>query len=391
MQTTSRVTRLTILLLVALLGFSCNGAQKNRNQSNTNSNTPKLGRWIAQYRSPASAGYSGNALIENFFYSSISVVSADLVYVAGDMRNPKTQDARIGVVVKTTNGGQSWTETLLEAPNVQVEALNAIHFINADEGWVVGVDSGRLGIMFKTTDGGQNWAFSRISTKQAPTTVFFADQNIGWMGGATPTPGEDEGSGGPSDILGTTDGGRTWQSQVKLPYSINDIFFIDKLTGWACGSKGAIYHTSDGGLSWNAQRSELELGDGPQIPNSEGSKLFMVQGIHFTDAQHGYAVAGAEEENTGRVLGTTNGGETWTKLRIIGDSGARDIFFINANEGWVLTDRGKYLYHTLDGNQSWLSEPRIFEQDVTQIRLGAADAAHVWAVGGGAIFFRVGD
>ncbi|HKP87757.1 MAG TPA: YCF48-related protein [Blastocatellia bacterium] len=391
MQIKSRVARLTIVSLVALLSFSCKSVQKNGNQARPDSNPTKPARWVAQYRSPLSAGFEGNALPENFFYSSISVVSPSIVYVAGDMRNPKTKDGRVGVAVKTTDGGQTWAETILEQPNMQVKALNSVHFINSEEGWIVGVDSAHLGIMFKTTDGGRNWSFSRISVKQAPTSVFFADQNTGWMGGATPYPGEDEGPGGPSDILGTTDGGHTWQSQIRVPVSIHDLFFLDKMTGWAGGSKGAIYHTTDGGRTWNAQRSELELADGPQAANSEGSKLFNIYGIHFTDAQHGYAVAGAEEESTGRVLGTSNGGEVWSKQRIIGDAGARDVFFVNPSEGWILADQARYVYHTIDGNQSWLSEPRIFEQDVPQVRLAAADASHVWAVGGGAIFFRVSD
>ena len=66
MQITSRVMRLTTVLLVAVLGFSCNTLQKNSNRANSNSNPPKLARWVAQYRSPLSEGFEGNALAENF-------------------------------------------------------------------------------------------------------------------------------------------------------------------------------------------------------------------------------------------------------------------------------------------------------------------------------------
>lgn len=391
MQTRSRVIRLTLVLLIALFSFSCNFFQKNTNQRNSNTSPPKSAHWVAQYRSPLSQGFEGNALPENFFYSSISVVSSSTVYVAGDMRNPKTKDGRVGVIVRTEDGGRNWSEIVLEQPNIMVEALNALHFINAQEGWVVGVDTVQLGIMFKTSDGGQTWEFSRLSAKQAPTTVFFADSNTGWMGGSTPSPDDDAETGGPSDIFGTTDGGRTWTSQIRLPVSIYDIFFIDKMTGWASGSKGAVYHTTNGGRTWLPQRTELELGDGPTVLSGEGSKLFKVYGIHFTDAQNGYAVASAEEETTGRVLGTANGGESWAKQRIVADAGARDVVFVSPNEGWILADKGQYIYHTVDGNRTWLAEPRVFEQDVQQVRLGAADANHVWAVGGGAIFFRVSD
>jgi len=117
-----------------------------------------------------------------------------------------------------------------------------------------------------------------------------------------------------------------------------------------------------------------------------------VGGICFVDAEHGYAAARARsEEETGRIIGTSNGGTVWNKQRIVADSGARDLFFINANEGWILTDRGSYIYHTTDGNKTWLSEKKDLEYDPPVSRIAAADAQHVWAVGGGMIIVRQSD
>lgn len=393
MRITSRISVFLFITCLALGSGSCSSCkQKNSNQANTNGNPAKVVHWVSQYRSPASAGYTGNGLSESFFYSSISVVSPSLVCVGGDMRNPKNKEDRVGVFVRTTDGGQTWTEKVLEQPNVADIRLNAICFANANTGWTVGRDSVGDGIMFRTTDGGETWTFSRLQEfSQVPTCVYFADPETGWMGGGSPREGEDEGAGGASDILGTTDGGRTWQSQIKLSVSIFDLSFVDKQTGWASGSTGAIYHTTDGGRTWNAQRSELELGDGPVLPNSEGAKLFTVTAIHFVDAQYGYAVARSEEESTGRVLGTSNGGAAWSKQRIIADAGARDVFFVNPSEGWTLVEGGQYIYHTIDGNRTWISERVDFDQIMPLVRLGAADAQHVWAVGGGAIFFRLNE
>jgi photosystem II stability/assembly factor-like uncharacterized protein len=391
MQTDMRAALFVFISLAALLAAGCkSGPQNNANAAKQ----PKSAHWVAQYRSPELAKYAGTNMAE-IFYSSISVVSPSVVVVAGDMPNPRLSGERVGVIVRTTDGGQSWAETTVEQQGAHVTALNSVHFINPNEGWAVGADLSPEGTfiapyLLKTTDGGAAWTISKINFKQVPTSVFFIDANTGWMGGATPPLGEEEGSGGPSMILGTTDGGHTWQPQINVPVSIFDINFLDPLNGWACGTKGAIYHTADGGRTWNSQRSELEPGEGPVNLTSEGLKQFRMLGIQFTDAQNGFAAAASEEEDIGRLLVTSNGGQVWTR-KVGGDAGLRDVAFVSPKEGWFLPDKGQYIYHTIDGANSLLSEPKTFEQEVTMVRLGAADAAHVWAVGGGAIFYRVTD
>ena len=390
MQTNKRTVLIGVVCLALLASLSCKGTQQNSEKQNAKTAAQKPARWIAQYRSPASIKTQGVNL-GFFYYSSISVVSPTVVFVAGDVPGPKGDEDRVSVILRTTDGGQSWKEKIVEQPGMLIPRLNCIHFVSPELGWAVGADVTQNGVLLKTTDGGENWAVSRISASQVPMTIFFADEETGWMGGATPVAGEEEGAGGPSVILGTKDGGRSWQTQLNTPVSIYDISFVDKMNGWACGTKAAIYHTDDGGRTWNSQRSELEPGDGPVNLAGEGMKQFALLGVHFVDAEHGFVAASAEEEDTGRLLATSNGGLAWRRQWIVADSGVRDVFFINAEEGWAVTDRGQYIYHTVDGGRSWLSEPKVFEQDVTMVRLGAADAQHVWAVGGGAVFFRVTD
>jgi photosystem II stability/assembly factor-like uncharacterized protein len=176
-----------------------------------------------------------------------------------------------------------------------------------------------------------------------------------------------------------------------VPVSILRISFVDKLFGWASGTKGVIYNTADGGRTWDKQRTEIETGDGPIDPHGEGAKQFMVRGLQFIDKDHGFAAATSTELQAGRMLVTSNGGAAWRRQWMVNGAGVRDVFFVSPNEGWALTDQGPYINHTLDGGRSWLSEPKVFEQDVATSRLGGADAQHVWAVGGGAIFYRVSE
>ena len=82
----------------------------------------------------------------------------------------------------------------------------------------------------------------------------------------------------------------------------------------------------------------------------------------------GFAGASATEGEAGRLLVTSNGGATWRRQWLVPNAGIKDIFFLNQNQGWVLTDKGVYINYTVDGGRSWLSEPKVFEQDVTLSR-----------------------
>jgi len=391
MQFNKRAGAVALASLIMLGAAGCNGSKGNSNQKVITGSEGKRGKWVAQYRSPASAKYSGLNLAV-FYYSGISVVSPNVVFVCGDTPSPRSGDERIAVIVRTTDGGQNWSDAPVEIPKVQIPTLNSIHFISADVGWAVGLDSGEDGIIIKTTDGGSSWTPTRIGHKEVPTTVFFVDANNGWIGGATPPPGEEEGIGGPSALLATTDGGATWQARNNMPISIYRIYFVDKMNGWASGSKGTIYYTDDGGISWNTQRTEIETGDGPADPKSDGARKFAIRGLQFIDKDHGFAAATATEEGeAGRMLVTSNGGVAWRRQWQVPNAGVKDVFFLTPNEGWALTDQGPFIQHTIDGGRSWLSEPKVFEQDVTLSRLAGADTGHVWAVGGGAIFFRVSE
>ncbi|HXG92343.1 MAG TPA: YCF48-related protein [Blastocatellia bacterium] len=381
-----------VMAIVCLAALSCKTSQQNGSGQAAKANL-KASRWVTKYRSPMLKNYPANSdLRDAIYYSSISVVSPDVVFVAGDMRDPQGGDARIAVVVRTTDGGQTWAEKVIQQPNLEFEALNAIHFVSPQVGWVIGVDSAQDGILAKTSDGGESWAIQRLAFKQRPTTIFFADANTGWIGGTTLIEENNiEEDVGPSSILATTDGGQTWQPQMNLPVSIYDIYFIDRTTGWATGSFGAIYHTTDGGRNWDKQTSELELGSVAPNFSGEGRKRWKLSGVHFTDADHGFVAAAAGEtaqSGDGWLLATSNGGKSWTKQKL-GEGRLKDVFFINPDQGWVLKDETKFIYLTTDGGKSWLTEFKDYEQPVSLARIAAADAAHVWAVGGDTIFFRV--
>jgi len=373
-------------VLLALGAMSCR--KPKGDQQGAPSPTPgavKQAHWEVAYQSPQSLNQPEVPL---WSFNSISVVSPSTAFVAADYPTPGDMDKRVGYIVRTTDGGATWTESPLETKGIDLAGLNSIKFVSPTAGCAVGVDESGYAIVFKTTDGAETWTATRTSFKQIPTSVFL-NNDKGWIGCSTGTIEDPDEQGGPSDILATTNAGLTWSPQYHLPVSINDLSFVDDNTGWAAGIPASIYHTSDGGRIWSPEQTGLEA-TGPRTPDQ-----FAIRRVDFVDPLHGWAAAanGAlnPDQKRGIVLGTSSGGATWAPLWLLQGETLREVHFLNEQEGWAATDNGEYIYHTVDGGHRWLSEDIRFPLRVTFFRIGAADASHAWAVGGGAIIRRVED
>ena len=91
--------------------------------------------------------------------------------------------------------------------------------------------------------------------------------------------------------------GGSWVTQTIGTQNLLDVYFLDALNGWAVGSDGTIYHTTDGGLTWSIQT------ESPQFPPAKD-----IEGVVFKDANCGWSVG---EGNKKSIQWTTNGGVTW--------------------------------------------------------------------------------
>src|SRR5205085_11892593 len=90
--------------------------------------------------------------------------------------------------------------------------------------------------------------------------------------------------------------GQNWRPSSTINASIDfyGVHFTSDQTGYASGSGGAIYKTTDGGLSWS------------QLNSSATEPLF---DIHFVDANIGFAVGG-----NGTIRKTVDAGINWAKI-----------------------------------------------------------------------------
>ncbi len=127
--------------------------------------------------------------------------------------------------------------------------------------------------------------------------VHFVDRTEGWAVG-------DEGT-----IWHSIDGGQTWERQASgTRASLRSICFLTPYTGWIVGrleqpfgqsSLGVVLHTTDGGLTWK-QRS---FGTLPGLNT-----------VRFFDEHHGIAAGDSSDAAPSGVFRTTDGGSTWKPI-----------------------------------------------------------------------------
>jgi len=141
----------------------------------------------------------------------------------------------LGAIYYTRNAGLTWTRATSNT-TVQLQAV-AVDAGGGDAlcGGLIG-----LGGVLKSTDGGQSWTTgqplpSNMEVRGASVPSF----TDGWVVGTSAAAGQ---------IARTPDGGITWAWQsISGAYALNAISTPDPLHGWAVGDHGTIFRTVTGG------------------------------------------------------------------------------------------------------------------------------------------------
>ena len=133
------------------------------------------------------------------------------------------------------------------------------------------------------------------------------------------------------------------QSDAEL----TSVCFVNADLGWAVGDRGAIWHTLDGGRTWQIQRSPATC---------------RLETVQFLDAENGWAVGGwthpYTHHSTGIVLRTRDGGKIWQVIPDLTLPALKVARFFDYKRGWAAGD-GSSLYpggvfRTEDGGRTWI-------------------------------------
>ncbi|MGH7596461.1 MAG: WD40/YVTN/BNR-like repeat-containing protein [bacterium] len=284
-----------------------------------------------------------------------------------------------------------------------VSSLNAVHFLNKNEGWVAGANA----TLLRTNDGGANWSAVSAGLPDVRDlhSVHFIDQNAGWIGGLyvvgrTLNGGANWGGVLYSQssaefrnkvfpisatqawaigktIVGSFTGRAFWRYTYSptgglSTYSIgqsssdivNDVFFTDADNGWGVGTFGRITRISDASATQ------------PAFNGQTSGTTQELNSIHMLNGNVGF-VAGAK----GTILKTTDGGNNWTTQVSKTTLNLNAISFLDANRGIAVGDSGKIL-STTDGGASWTSQESGTTNSLRGVHFVDANAAYAVGING---------
>jgi hypothetical protein len=134
-----------------------------------------------------------------------------------------------GTILRTTNGGTTWTSQVSGTGN----GLNGVSFVDANTGIVVG-DNGTI---LYTVNGGTTWIGLASGTTYSLNGVSYGDATSITVVGQYGT------------VLRSTNGGASWTSQWSgITSDLYAVSFTDGNTGTAVGAQGRILRTNTGGV-----------------------------------------------------------------------------------------------------------------------------------------------
>lgn len=138
------------------------------------------------------------------------------------------------------------------------------------------------------------------------------------------------------------DSGWCWQQPRPSGNALNDVFFLDALTGWRVGDSGEILKTVDGGKIWLKQNSGLRT---------------TLTSVKFQDAKNGWAL-GAQ----GALLKTVDGGANWVQQGSSADqfNGAK-LYLLQPNTVLLVSSYTGVRVST-DGGASWTTRNVSFTE-----------------------------
>ncbi len=265
---------------------------------------------------PPAAGWAPQTSGITTYLYSVKAVNANVAWAAGAG----------GRVLRTTNGGTTWTS--VGGGNIGVADIYSVEALSATTALVT--TSPAATYIFRTTNGGTNWDTVYTQAGGFIDAMSMLDANNGVALG--------DPVGGKWTVAKTTNGGASWTRIPTEPTQVggeagtqNGLSTFGPSHIWFnSGVGGRIYRSTNAGLTW--------------LTGTAPSPVTATSNVWFINTQNGVATS----SGSNAVFRSTDGGATWTSVTVAGTgfliacagSDGNDFWYARGTTVYRSTDRG---------------------------------------------------
>lgn len=155
-------------------------------------------------------------------------------------------------------------------------------------------------------------------------------------------------------VLFSDDNGDSWQ-QGKMPFTrmLTGVSFVDDRRGWAVGHQNMIFHTNDGGETWQRQLDGFKF-----------QAQFNADNLLSTrDAYEALATELKANPDESRAIELEDALFAYEDAEFYLDepvvpTNLHDVWFLDENNGWAVGAFGRLLA-TRDGGNTWVDQSQL--------------------------------
>ena len=258
-------------------------------------------------------------------------------------------------VYKTTDGGERWRKVLdpivfLGGPSYMENPYNRVYFANEDLGFAFadltndGGFHGYKPVVVRTNDGGESWTIvsgpDGLPRLDFNNLVFSSDPMIGYASG--------DGRG-----YSTVDGGTTWQAitinvpedKVEFPesHTSGEPYAIVGISLWGANSGYMLNSHVSGRFIFPIQNGSILRTD--SLPGLDRIRLESYYADIYSPRENIlYLIGGQHGNGTGRIFYTKDGGSNFTEMSGLNGVAFHDWSLVG-NTGYLVGPNGLLLKH----------------------------------------------
>ncbi|MBL7924577.1 MAG: T9SS type A sorting domain-containing protein [Bacteroidia bacterium] len=281
-----------------------------------------------------------------------------------------------GALIKTTNGGSSWTAQYAGIVN----DISGMQFPDSLHGFIASESE-----FLVSSNSGQSWSIRYRFPSNFISALFMLDADTGFAGLSN--------GSGIGQLYKTTNGGSTWTSVLNnAAGDILDLYMKPSGVGVLSGTSGLLMRTTDFGATWTPVTigTSMDLhdvsmptnnhvyvaGDTELYQSTDGGQSFSPignpgsgAGAGLLSIDFGNSTNGVAGCTGGNIFYTTNAGSSWNQYVSNAWFDARAVFANNGLNFFVGGSNGGLL-KTGNSGSTWLD----LSSRVAEFRLNAIDA-----------------